>query len=530
MAIRYFSRINLFFLLLGALVAGLWVYFSGGLKSLASVPWFQPGYIFPILAATASCVFMRFVRWQFLLRRVGVRVPIRPSFSIFLASLVGIATPAYLGEGIRSIFMRKQFGISFRITISVLIVERLLDVAALGIIGAITVHTWWVREVMFLLIAAALVITLVWGSLARNILLPTGTITELRNARILAQALGISLIAWVPATLLVGFSAASFGIWVSMGRGMGIFSYSTLLGGLTLMPAGIGSMGSLAIFQLQDIGLTLAQSVVSISLVRLMSTGISLIVGLIFLLLQINVRRQAISKDCTDHFNEIAHEYKEQFPAHIWNRLLDRKINLLTAVLPNPSSKAGIGLDLGCGTGHHCLAMGKRGYRVVGVDQAQTLLRQAHLLGATVTSGNALAAPFKNSSFEFVYAVGVLHHLPGVKAQENAWWEAERVLKPGGLFIVHETNPRNPLFRLYMGYIFPILKSIDEGIEWWIDPKYWQRVDGMKLLDLQYFTFLPDFAPQWLMRYLLSLERRLEASPLRPYSVHYMAVLKKDLR
>jgi hypothetical protein len=81
-----------------------------------------------------------------------------------------------------------------------------------------------------------------------------------------------------------------------------------------------------------------------------------------------------------------------------------------------------------------------------------------------------------------------------------------------------------------MGYIFPILKSIDEGIEWWIDPKYWQRVDGMKLLDLQYFTFLPDFVPQWLMRYLLSLERRLEASPLRPYSVHYMAVLKKDLR
>lgn len=212
MTIRYFLSINLFFVLLGALVAGLWVYFAGGLKSLASVPWFQPGYIFAIVAATASCVFMRFVRWQFLLRRVGVRVPIRPSFSIFLASLVGIATPAYLGEGIRSIFMRKQFGIPYRITISALIVERLLDVAALGIVGAITVHTWWVREVMFLLIAAVLVITLVWGSFARNILVPTGTITELRNAKILAQALGISLIAWVPATLLVGFSAASFGI------------------------------------------------------------------------------------------------------------------------------------------------------------------------------------------------------------------------------------------------------------------------------------------------------------------------------
>jgi len=527
MPIRYFSSISLIFLLLGVTVAGFWVYFAGGLESLASVTWFHPGYILPLLAATASCVLMRFVRWQFLLRRVGVRVPIRSSFSIFLASLVGIATPAYLGEGIRSIFMRKKFGIPFRITISVLIVERLLDVAALGIVGAITAHTWWVREVMLLLVVAALLVGLVWGSVARNIGVPPPVITQLRNIGIMTLGLGISFIAWVPATQLVSLSAASFGIWVTRATGMRIFSTSTLLGGLTLMPAGVGSMGSSAIFQLQDIGLTLTQSVVIVSLVRIMSIGISLIVGVLFLLLQIKAQRQGAFKDSTGHFNEIAQEYKEQFPAHIWNRLLDRKISLLTAALPYPSSATGVGLDLGCGLGHHCLAMSKRGYSVVGVDVAQNLVQQAHLLGATVTNGNVLALPFKNSSFEFVYAVGVLHHLPEGEAQEAAWWEAVRVLKPGGLFIVHETNPRNPLFRFYMGYVFPLFKRIDEGIEYWIEPQRWERLDRMKLIDLQYFTFLPDFAPQWLMRYLLAVERRLETSSLRSYSVHYMMVFQK---
>jgi len=294
------------------------------------------------------------------------------------------------------------------------------------------------------------------------------------------------------------------------------------------MPAGIGSMGSLAIFQLQEIGLTLAQSVVIVSLVRIMSTGISLIVGVLFLLLHIKVLNHPTSKGSTDHFNEIAQEYKEQFRAHIWNHLIDRKIRMLTAALPKHPSAAGIGLDFGCGLGHQCLGMVKRGYHVVGVDVAQNLLQQAQLLGANVANGNVLALPFKDESFGFVYAVGMLHHLPGVEAQQTAWWEVVRVLKPGGLFIVHETNPRNPLFRFYMGYVFPMLKSIDEGSEWWIEPQRWKKAGEMKLVDLQYFTFLPDFAPQWLMGYLLAVERRLEASSLQRYSAHYMAILKKD--
>jgi hypothetical protein len=79
-----------------------------------------------------------------------------------------------------------------------------------------------------------------------------------------------------------------------------------------------------------------------------------------------------------------------------------------------------------------------------------------------------------------------------------------------------------------MGYIFPLLKSIDEGTEWWISPQRWEKMNGMKLVDLQHFTFLPDFIPRWLMRPFLALESRLEASPLSSYSVHYMAVLQKN--
>jgi hypothetical protein len=47
------------------------------------------------------------------------------------------------------------------------------------------------------------------------------------------------------------------------------------------------------------------------------------------------------------------------------------------------------------------------------------------------------------------------------------------------------------------------------------------------LADLRYFTFMPDFIPQALVRLASPIERLLESSPFAPYSAHYMAVLRK---
>jgi len=142
------------------------------------------------------------------------------------------------------------------------------------------------------------------------------------------------------------------------------------------------------------------------------------------------------------------------------------------------------------------------------------------------TSANR-ALPLRDNTLDFVYTIGVLHHLAGSEEQQAAAAEVARVLKPGGLWIIHETNPRNPLFRFYMSYLFPILKTIDMGTEFWIDPHHWTAVPGLKLAAIQYFTFLPDFLPRSLIRPFLALERRLESSSLRSYSVHYVATQPK---
>jgi SAM-dependent methyltransferase len=515
-------------MLLGAAVAALWVYLAGGLRFLRALAQVHPGYIVLLVASTGFCVFIRFVRWQFLLRRAGIRIPIRPSFSIFLASLVGTATPAYSGEVIRTLFVRKKFRVPIRMTLPVLVFERLCDVAALALIAFITSDEGWTRVIMALVVGAGWFAAAAGTRLAQSMGVPASVTKPLRKGTIQAQALTISLAAWLPAALLVWLAAASIDVSVPPVVGMQVFSAATLLGGLTLMPAGVGATGSLAIVNLQSLGYPLVDAVVVVSLVRVASIGVSLVVASVFLAVVLKTLGASVRTDSAGHFDVIGAEYRQQFSTHIWDHLLARKTGLVTAALPSPASLSGIGLDLGCGLGLQCLAMQQRGYRVAGLDESHSLLQHASKNGVPVARGSALALPFRDGSLDFAYAVGVMHHLPGPEAQRAANREVARALKPGGLFLVHETNPRNPLFRFYMGYLFPIFKSIDQGTEWWIEPGHWRSVTGMKLVDIFYFTFLPDFIPRYLMRPFLAIERRLETSPLRPYSVHYMAVLQKE--
>jgi len=113
------------------------------------------------------------------------------------------------------------------------------------------------------------------------------------------------------------------------------------------------------------------------------------------------------------------------------------------------------------------------------------------------------------------------------EAQNDALALLTYALRPGGLLFVHEINTRNILFRFYMGYVFPSLNCIDEGVERWLLPHRTAMYTDAPLVELRYFTFFPDFLPQAIVRLLSPIERLLEGSPLQVYSAHYMAAFRK---
>ena len=80
-----------------------------------------------------------------------------------------------------------------------------------------------------------------------------------------------------------------------------------------------------------------------------------------------------------------------------------------------------------------------------------------------------------------------------------------------------------------MGYVFPLVRRIDEGTERWVRPSRLPEVDGATWsTQVRYMTFIPDFVPASLMPLAARLESWLERSSLRQWSAHYIACLTKE--
>jgi ubiquinone/menaquinone biosynthesis C-methylase UbiE/uncharacterized protein YbaR (Trm112 family) len=98
-------------------------------------------------------------------------------------------------------------------------------------------------------------------------------------------------------------------------------------------------------------------------------------------------------------------------------------------------------LETGCGLGHDGLELLRSGYRVVETDIAPGQLLQARRLqeegGFSRTSSHLLAdaehLPFVSGSFDGVFMVASLHHLPDPLA---ALRETRRVLRSGGVLAI----------------------------------------------------------------------------------------------
>lgn len=119
-------------------------------------------------------------------------------------------------------------------------------------------------------------------------------------------------------------------------------------------------------------------------------------------------------------------------------------------------------LEIGCGTGCDLLQFAKHGARAVGIDITPEHLRLARTrVGSLAAIGQAEATslPFADSSFDYVYSHGVLHHIDRPRLAVD---EIFRVLRPGGRFNIH-------VYALFS--YFTLLRVLQHGRAWkqWIE-------------------------------------------------------------
>jgi ubiquinone/menaquinone biosynthesis C-methylase UbiE len=104
-------------------------------------------------------------------------------------------------------------------------------------------------------------------------------------------------------------------------------------------------------------------------------------------------------------------------------------------------------LDVGCGTGRHCLELAKRGYKVAGIDVSDAMLskarKKAKRKGFQIEFkyGDMRNIPVDDESFDCVICLySAFCHLLRKRDRKKAIAEMRRVLKKGGTAIIGITN------------------------------------------------------------------------------------------
>jgi SAM-dependent methyltransferase len=106
-------------------------------------------------------------------------------------------------------------------------------------------------------------------------------------------------------------------------------------------------------------------------------------------------------------------------------------------------------LDIGCGVGLTDRHLAKHFKNLHGVDVEEDVVKKARKYNPSVNYRlyNSSVLPHDDNTIDLVFAINVMHHIPPA-GWNNFIAEMFRVTKKGGIAIVFEHNPLNPLTRL----------------------------------------------------------------------------------
>jgi glycosyltransferase 2 family protein len=247
---------------------------------------------------------LRWLKWHWLLGRLGVRVPVGESALIFVAGLAMVISPGKAGELLKPWLVRERTGAAMATTIPALITERLTDGMAALIIAAVSVSKFAGDSATFVYgtigVALAGVLVLMHEGLSLTILGGIGRLRPLRRfagkLEELYRAMRLCLAPWpLLVTLfmsIVAWGAECWGyqlLWRGFGREVSLeassflYAFATAAGGIS--PGGLGvADGMLATLPIEMLGLPGGEVAATSMLIRGATLWLGVLLGALALL------------------------------------------------------------------------------------------------------------------------------------------------------------------------------------------------------------------------------------------------------
>ena len=297
-------------LVLGAIVfVGLSAYadFSAVVDGLGEFDW---RYLPLVLGLSFANYILRFFKWQYYLRTIGVKgLPARQSALVYFAGLGMVVTPGKVGEWLKCYLLREVNGTPFSRSAPIVIAERLTDCLALVVLGAAGLFVFGDAWPAFAVVVAGGALLFV---VARHQPLAYWLLHRIERLPLLARfgrhaeefydsshallspfALGsmtlLSVVSW--GFEIIGFYFVLMGLGVESGwdtllRASFIMPAATLASALLLTPGGLGvAEGGITGLSQVLLDVSRGQAAVGTLVIRFGTLWFGLLVGLVALVL-----------------------------------------------------------------------------------------------------------------------------------------------------------------------------------------------------------------------------------------------------
>lgn len=303
------ARHFLTFLFFGILCGACLVLFGEGDRFWTGL-WDFPLSVLTLLLGLAFLNYiLRFLRWQGLLRILGIRIRAWRSFEIFMAGLTMTITPGKVGEALKAHLIRGEGDYPWADGLSVVFVERVLDLEAVVLlvgIGMLSVRSDPTLGILGMALCVAMLVVLLHPKLIRK---AAGVLTRYKRTRALGTglqdmhgnirrllvpsslipALSLSVLAWFSECLVLYGAMWALSLPPQILEAVFTYAFATLAGVLSPLPGGLvatdGSMTGLLLLQ----GLERDLAALLTFIVRLCTLWFGVLVGMVFLWL---VRRR----------------------------------------------------------------------------------------------------------------------------------------------------------------------------------------------------------------------------------------------
>jgi len=258
------------------LIMGIYADFSDLLAAIKQFNWI---FFILMIVLTTIAYFIRFLKWNFFLKSVGVHLNLKDNLFVFFSGLGMIITPAKVGEIWKGWLIKDINGESLSKTVPVVIVDRVTDLIGLLVLSALGILYY--REGSYILVILIIlfvgffvaikskkisgkIISILEnraGKYSKDIKTMHNTFEQLMNPKNITLMSFLSAFAWFFECLALFFVIIGFGDSISVLISTFVFSFASLAGAVSMIPGGLGVAEATFSGLLQYFGLTATISV-----------------------------------------------------------------------------------------------------------------------------------------------------------------------------------------------------------------------------------------------------------------------------